>query len=140
MMAQVSVHNDDEIPVCMFNSVDVGRSETQFGRSRSQQDSVFSVYFLKLFGDIQSSIRATIVDDDYFVIDVPVGGSVENIRTWQLDGFYRENTYASCMYFTINQMMMGRFSLSLYVGSSMEYLLAVMVVGLYHDFFWRTSL
>lgn len=29
-MAQVGVHNDDEIAICMFNSVDVSGAQSEF--------------------------------------------------------------------------------------------------------------
>ena len=67
-MAQVGIHNNDEIPVGMFDSMDIGRAQAEFSLAWSQQNLVFTINGLQLFGCIQCSIWAAIINHDNFIV------------------------------------------------------------------------
>lgn len=68
MMAQICIHDNDEVAICMRHSVHVGAAETEFSCSRSQQDLVFTVELYQLLSNFLCSIGTAIVDYDYLEI------------------------------------------------------------------------
>lgn len=72
VMTQIGIHNNDKITVGMLDAMNVCSSQTQFWCSWTQQNFIFTVNQLQLFGNIQCSVRTTIVDDNYFKVEFTV--------------------------------------------------------------------
>ena len=68
VVAEVGVHDDDEVAGDELQAVDVGGAEAKFARS-GLEDDVGSVSFDKLEGDFLGAIGGTVVDDDEFPVE-----------------------------------------------------------------------
>lgn len=68
MVAEVRVHDDDVVACCELKAVDVRRSQAEFARSGVEQDVVAAVVLLELARDVQSAVRAAVVNDDDFPV------------------------------------------------------------------------
>lgn len=68
-MTQIGIHDDNEITICMFYAMNVGRSQAQFWGSWTQQDLVFAINLLQLLGNVLCAVRTAIVDDNYLEFD-----------------------------------------------------------------------
>lgn len=64
MMAQIRIHDDNEIAICMRHSVHVGTAETEFRGTRTQQDLINTVQLNQLLGDLLCAVGTAIVNDD----------------------------------------------------------------------------
>lgn len=69
-MAEVRVHDDDEVARRVLEAVDVGSAETEFAGAWSQLDAGGRVGFYELFGDFLGAVWGAVVDDDDFPVDV----------------------------------------------------------------------
>lgn len=131
MVAEVGVHDDDEVAGDELQAVDVGRSETQLSSARLEDD-VGGVGLDELVGDILGSVGRAVVDNDEFPIQVAAIVS-SNIHIpcfpWPESLRIRQTTYLSVKVRFSNHATMGRFFLSLYVGRMTEYLSLVIFAG-----------
>lgn len=50
MMTQIGIHNDNEVPFGMFDSMNVSRTQSQFSLSRTKYDFLFTENLLQFFG------------------------------------------------------------------------------------------
>lgn len=129
MMTQIRIHDDNEVSIGMFDPMLISCAQPKFGSSRSQQNPFFTIKLLQLFCHLECSIWATIIDNNYLVIEFTAIDKKKKkcIKCIKLNyvAFRRLSiTYLSLMYFTSNQIIIGKFSRSLYVGNKMEYLSA----------------
>lgn len=69
VVAQIGIHDDDEVTSCVFHSMHVCSSQSEFSRSRSQEYSVLAVNLYQLFCNLLRSIRTVIIDNNDFEID-----------------------------------------------------------------------
>lgn len=116
MVGEVGVHDDDKVASDELETVDVGRSETEFTSAGLEED-VGRVGLDELLGDFLGSIGGSVVDDDEFPIEVATPVSFLNIQL----SILRCTDFSVKVRFN-NQVMMGRFLRSLYVGKITEYL------------------
>ena len=72
-MRQVGVHDDDELPARVLQTVDVGRAEAELLGAWPQDDAVLAVDALELFGGLESAVRAAVIDDDDFELRLGLG-------------------------------------------------------------------
>ena len=70
MVAEVGVHDDDEVARGELQAVHVGGSETEFAGAWLEDDMFGAKKGLQLFGDFEGAVRGTVVDDDYFPVEV----------------------------------------------------------------------
>ena len=68
MVAEVRVHDDDEIARGELETVHVGCSQTEFAGARLQDDVFGAPEGLELFGDFEGAVRGTVVDHDHFPV------------------------------------------------------------------------
>lgn len=71
MVAEVGVHDDDEVAGDELQAVDVGSSETQLSGT-SLEDDVGSVGLDELVGDFLGAVGRAVVNDDEFPVQVAV--------------------------------------------------------------------
>lgn len=76
MVAEVGVHDDDEVARHELKAVDVGGAEAEFAGARADLDAVGAVGFLQLGGDFLCAVGGAVVDDDEFPVEVAVVGGV----------------------------------------------------------------
>ena len=69
-MAEIRIHDDDKIPPCEFQAVDIGGPETQLARPRFENDAIGGVDGLELLGDVEGAVRGGIVNDDQFPVEL----------------------------------------------------------------------
>lgn len=83
-MAEIGVHDDDEIPPCEFQPVHVGSPETQLSRSRFENDAVGGVNGLELLGDVEGAVRGGIVNDYQFPVELTEHNDTvsESVKVW----------------------------------------------------------
>lgn len=70
VVAEVGVHDDDEIARGKLQAVHVGGSKTEFAGAWFEDDVFGAPEGLQLFGDFEGAVRGTVVDYDYFPIEV----------------------------------------------------------------------
>lgn len=68
-MAEIGIHDDDKIAICMFDAVYVSGAQTQFGTARLQHNLIIAVDYLQLLGHVQCSVRTAIIDDNNFEVN-----------------------------------------------------------------------
>lgn len=71
-MAQIGVHDDDEIAGRMFDAVNVSGPESQFRCPRAQHDLLLSIDLLQLPGYFQRSVWTCVIDYNNFIVVVAV--------------------------------------------------------------------
>lgn len=132
MVGQVRIHYKYEIPGCMFNSVHIRRTKSEFLSSRPQQlnlnQSLQTNVFITPFVSITIWSSPYIFCNSSATSNVPSGLPssmmiISNLRLLTKLQDYSENvnstardcqiTHASDMYFTMSHTINGRFSLSL---------------------------
>lgn len=64
MMTQISIHDNNEVAPGALYAVHICSAQTQLGSSWPQHDQVLAVDFLQIFGHVQRSVRAAIIDYD----------------------------------------------------------------------------
>lgn len=69
MVAEVGVHDDDEVAGDELQPVDVGGAEAEFACA-GLEDDVGSVGFDELEGDFLGAVGGAVVDDDDFPLEV----------------------------------------------------------------------
>lgn len=82
-MTQIGIHYNDEIAICVFYAMNVCSSQTQFRRSRAQQDFIFAVNLLQLLRDILGAVGTAIVDDNNLKVDITTNRVPIELITWQ---------------------------------------------------------
>ena len=70
MVRQVGVHDDDEVPLGVLQSVDVGRAQAKFFLPGSEDYFIFAIDILALLGDLQRSVGTSVVDDNDLVVQL----------------------------------------------------------------------
>ena len=89
MVAEVGVHDDDEVARDELQAVDVGGAEAQLAGA-SLEDDVGGVGLDELVGDVLGAVGRAVVDDDEFPIELagdcqqPFGTRAERMQN-QLD-------------------------------------------------------
>ena len=68
MVAEVGVHDDDEVARHELEPVDVGGSEAELSRA-GLEDDVRAVGLDKLLGDFLGAVRRAVVDDDELPVE-----------------------------------------------------------------------
>lgn len=81
MMAQISIHNNDEISIGMFDSVYVCCAQAKFCLSRSQQNFIIPINWLQLLCYIERSIGTTIINNNDFIVEFAVSHISNEKRT-----------------------------------------------------------
>ena len=71
-MAEIGVHDDDEVPSREFQPVYIGGAQTEFSCARLENDTRRSVEILKLLGDGKGSVRRGIIDNNKFPVEIAV--------------------------------------------------------------------
>lgn len=122
MVTEIGIHYNNKVSIGMFNSVNVCRSQAKLRLSRSQQNFIFTINGLQLLGYVECAIRTAIINNNYFIIEFAAMKETRNREIRGIRYEIKHFLYLSSMYFTISQMMIGKFSRSLYVGSKIEYL------------------
>lgn len=74
MVAEVGVHDDDEVAGRVLQAVDVGGSQAEFAGARLQFDVFGADGGDELFGDVLGAVGGAVVDDDDFPVEVAVRG------------------------------------------------------------------
>ena len=70
MVREIGIHDDDEIPRCRFETMDVSGAKAEFAGTRAEKDVVRVIQLLELLGDFEGAVGGGIVDNDNFVIEV----------------------------------------------------------------------
>ncbi len=87
MVREIGIHDDDEIPRCRFETMDVSGAKAEFTRARAEEDMFRVIQFLELLGDFEGAVGGGIVDNDNFVIEAVFDeGAIEK------PDYYREVT------------------------------------------------
>lgn len=114
MVAEVGVHDDDEVARCELEAVDVGGAEAELACARPDLD-VRGVDFGKLRGDFLGTVGGAVVYDDELPVEVAArGGQYLGVRNGVMGG--REEggaAYFSVKVLLSSQVMMGRLRRSL---------------------------
>jgi hypothetical protein len=110
VMAEIGVHKDHEFSSALAQTIDVGRAETELAGAGVKLNLILTIDTLKILHNFLSAIGRIIVYDDDLHLDLP---KINN----QLPNLF---TYSSVAVFIKSQIMRGRFSRSLYVGSRTE--------------------
>lgn len=133
VVREVGIHDDNEVAGNELETVDIGRSETEFASAGFEED-VGRVGLDELLGDFLGSIGGSVVDNDEFPIEVAtsVSFSVNQLWTQNFTDFSVKVRFN-------NQVMIGRFLRSLYVGKITEYLfpLGAMMAELQRGIDWK---
>ena len=70
VVAQVGIHQDNEVARARLNAVDVGGAQAELAGSGVQLHLVLAVDLLQLLDDILGAIRRVVVNDDNLHLDV----------------------------------------------------------------------
>jgi hypothetical protein len=110
-MAEIRVHDDDEVARCELQAVDVGGSEAEFTSACADLDAGGCVDFLELGGDFLGSVWGAVVDDDEFPVEFAVAlWLVMAVRCKRAVGVA---TYFSSNVLASSHVIMGRLRRSL---------------------------
>lgn len=113
VVAEIGVHDDDEVPGRELQTVDVGSAETEFAGACAELDSAGGVGFLELEGDFLGSVGGAVVHDYEFPVEIAVRKFVRNaLEKWAV-GMVVGNTYFSVKVLFSSHVIMGRLRRSL---------------------------
>ena len=110
MVAEIRVHDDDEVARGELQAVDVGGSETKFTGARADLDAGGCVDFLELGGDFLGAVGGAVVDDDEFPVEFAVKQSL--VVALRCEGV-GVATYFSSNVLASSHVIMGRLRRSL---------------------------
>ncbi len=99
-MGEISIHEENKVARAVINSFNNSASQSELSWTSMQNDLVLPIDALKLFDNILRAIWRVIIYNDDFEVQL-----AKLIKT-ALKYF----SFSTCM---INQIMIGRFSLSL---------------------------
>jgi hypothetical protein len=119
-MAEVGVHDDDEVARAEVQAVNVGGTEAELAGAGLELD-MRGVGFDELGGNFLGAIGRAIVDNDQLPVELAEGKLV-----YSLECAWRNRACLSVKVRLRSQVMIGRFLRSLYVGKMTEYLLPVL--------------
>lgn len=72
MVAEIGVHDDNEVASRVFEAVDVSGTQAKLALS-GLEDNVFgTIELLKLLRDFEGAVRGSIIDNNDFPIELPV--------------------------------------------------------------------
>lgn len=108
MVAEVGVHDDNEVTGSILQTVDVGGSQAELALAGLEDDVFGAVEALELLADLESTVRGAIVNDNDFPIQIAIFGSVFVSFTEGIRG-----SHFSLKVFWISQVMIGRLRRSL---------------------------
>ena len=75
VVAQVGVHQEDEVTATQTKPVHVGTSQSALGRPRQQHHPLLAEHALQLLGDLEGPVGAAVVDHHDLEVD-PTPGEV----------------------------------------------------------------
>jgi hypothetical protein len=71
-VAEVSVHDDNEVAGGILQAVDVGGAQTELALAGLEDDVFGAIEALELLADLEGTVRGAIVNDNDFPIEVAI--------------------------------------------------------------------
>jgi hypothetical protein len=128
VVREVGIHEKDKVAGRELEAVAVGRAEAELPLARQDHDLGLAVDLLEILCDLQRAVGAVVLDDDNLEREVTTRQKGMNGRVLGSRGRRETRAHFSRNVFSRSHTMSGRFSRSLYVGSSTEYLGFVMIL------------
>ena len=113
VVAEVGVHDDDEVAGGEGQTVDIGSSEAELALTGLQDDMVCAVELLELLRDFEGTVRGAIVNNDHLPVQVAVHREEGIVSRVSSQKYIRTFAHFSLKVFWSNQMIIGRFLRSL---------------------------
>lgn len=73
MVAEIGVHDDNEVASAVGQAVDVGSAEAKFALTGLEVDVLGAVESLELLSDLEGAVRGAVVDNHDFPVQVTAG-------------------------------------------------------------------
>jgi hypothetical protein len=64
VVAEISVHDDNEVAASVFQAVNVGGSQTKLSLAGLEDNMFGAVELLELLRDFEGAVRGSVVNDD----------------------------------------------------------------------------